>query len=386
MVPPVQPSFEKPVSSHPRFRGAVVGGAGVTLAVAGLWQVNGVLAALGVALCALLALAWVFGRLNLAHLSATFDAPATVAAGAAFPCVLAVRNRRWFWDAFDLCLELELPHRTRAPGRAGWIAAGSAADLELRLAVPTRCHRAAHPLRLWSAFPLGLFEMRRTLVVEHELLVFPRPVTPRGMRALGVLVDAAPRGGSAAGELAGEPRGLRSWRPGDRMKRIDWPASIRAWWHGAGLVSREMDPPGFQPRRCMVLFHSFGTDGSLIRPDRFERALSLASGALRQLQSMGIPARLLADFDGWEDRPSNNRSQLALCQETLARAVRTRGSEAHDVQAAAQRAAPDEVVVAISDMPAASWRQSLPKLPLPPLVVEIPEPRNRGKSARPTAP
>jgi uncharacterized protein (DUF58 family) len=218
---------------------------------------------------------------------------------------------------------------------------------------------------------MGLFEMRRVLLLAHSLVVFPRVVAPEGLRALGVLMDASPVDGAAAGEAVGEPRGLRPWQPGDSPRRVDWPNSIRSWAHGAGLVVRETDPPGFHPRRCVVLFHSFGADGSLIRPDRFEQALSLAAGTLRHLHTLGIPVRLVADFDGWIEHPAATRAQLAVCETVLAKAIRAKGTEAHDLQAAASRTHDDEVLIVFSDMPPGSWRPVLPKLRLPILTPEL---------------
>ncbi len=128
-----------------------------------------------------------------------------------------------------------------------------------------------------------------------------------------------------------------------------------------------------------MLFHSFGADGSLIRPDRFEQALSLASGTLRHLHAAGLPARLIADFDGWKEHPAATRAQAGACQEVLARAVRANGTEAHDVQAAAERAGTDESLIILSDMPAAAWRSVFPKRHLPGIAVDIPA---RGPNRR----
>ena len=357
-----------------------MGGAGLAIFVAGLWRVDGVLAALGLAAWCLLGLAWALGRFNLTRLEVALDGPGKVPAGVTFPALLTLRNPRRFWDAFAIQIELELPAKSRVGGYARWIAAGSAADLELRVAVPERACRDHHPVRLESDFPLGLFEVRRVLVLVHPLLVLPRPLVPLGLRALGVLMDASPVDGASAGEAAGEPRGLRPWQPGDSPRRIDWPTSVRSWARGAGLVVREAEPPGFHPRRCLVLFHSFGADGSLIRPERFERALSLASGALRHLHELGIPVRLLGDFDGWIEHPAATRAQLAACQEVLARATRAAGTEAHNLQAAANRTADDETLVVLSDMPRPAWLAALPKQRLPILTPDL---RRRKQRATP---
>lgn len=360
-----------------------MGGAGLALVVAGLWRVDGVLAALGVGAWCLLGLAWGAGRLNLMGLEVSFDGPDKVPAGVAFPAMLTLRNPRRFWDAFAVGMELELPAKTRVGGRAKWVAASSAADLDLRVAVPERACRDHHPVYLKSGFPLGLFEMWRVLVVAHPLLVLPRPLVPRGLRALGVLMEASPVDGASAGEAAAEPRGPRPWQPGDSPRRIDWPRSVRSWARGAGLVVREAEPPGFHPRRCVVMLHSFGTGGSLIRPERFERALALAAGALRHLHALGIPVRLLADFDGWIDHPAATRAQLASCQEVLARATRAAGTEAHDLRAAALRTADDETLVVLSDMPLAGWLAALPKLRLPSLTPELHASKPRVSPQRP---
>lgn len=380
MIAPVSSSRPQPISSQPSIRGAVVGGIGATLLSVGLWRVDGVLAALGLGACCLLGLAWVLGRLNLQHLEVSLDGPSGVPAGVVFPAVLTLRNWRGYWDAFGIQMELELPGKTRAGGHARWLAAGTATDLELRVAVPIRSFATMHPVRLSSEFPLGLFEMRRVVTLAHTLVVFPRPVAPPGLRALGVLMDASPVSGAAAGEAVGEPRGLRPWQPGDSPRRIDWPSSVRSWAHGAGLLVREADPPGFHPRRCVLLFHSFGADGSLIRPDRFEQALSLVAGTLRHLHTLGIPVRLVADFDGWIEHPAATRAQLAACQTVLAKAVRAKGTEAHDLQAAANRTRDDEVLIVLSDMPPAAWRPALPKLRTPTLTPELRPPKRRRHS------
>ncbi len=363
-------------------RGAVLGGLSAALVIAGLWRVDGVLAALGVAMAVLLGLAWWLARRNLRGLEVSLNGPERTRAGTPCPWEITLKNPRQWLDAFAVRMELHLAGKTRAGGRAGWVAAGTEADLALRVAVPERTWVAAHALRLSSDFPFGFFEAERIVTVPHRLCVTPAPRVPRGLGFAGGRMDAAHALAAAAGEAAGEIRGLRGWRAGDSPRRILWPASLRAMARGAGLVVRECDPPGFRPERCAVVFHSYGTDGGLIRPDRFEKALSLAAGTLRQLHAQGMAARWIADFEDWKPQPSNTRSQVAARLEGMARATRAAGTEAHDLRAALAGIGDDEGLIVISDMEVSGWRAVLPKRRQAAFLVEIPDARRRRQRGR----
>ena len=139
-----------------------------------------------------------------------------------------------------------------------------------------------------------------------------------------------------------------------------WPASLRGLAAGNACIVREMQPPGQAPERCLVLFHSFGTDGSLIRPDRFERAIALVWSVLRQLRAQGVALRFAADFDDWKCHPATRRSHLAACVDLLTRARRAAGTEAHDLQRALALREAAEGLVIVSDMPVDSWKSALP--------------------------
>lgn len=337
-------------------RGAVLGGVGVALTIAGLWRVDGVLASLGLAIGLLLAISRILAKINPSQIEAGLDCAEKVQAGVTFPLTLTLSNRRRWLDAFGLQADFQLAGHTRMNGRAVWVAAGSAADFELRAAVPCRCRPENHRLRLVSDFPFGLFEAVTVLEVRRPLWVLPRPIVPRGLGFRGVVSDNSDHPGSLHGESPGEPRGLRPWRHGDSPRGMNWAATLRSLARGGGLIVRESDPPGFRPLRCVVVFHSFGTDGGLIRPDCFERAISLTAGTLSHLQAQGIPARLLADFDGWKPHACQSRSQLDSCLECLTRARRASGTEAHDLQNILAEVDSEEGLIVISDMPPQAWR------------------------------
>ena len=358
-------------------RGAVLGGLGLAMLVAGLWRVDGVLASLGLAAWCLLGLAWLLAWRNPAGLVVTLHGPRKVVAGSVFPLVLTLVNRNRLMDAFGVRVELNLSGKIRVEGRASWVAAGSAADLEWRTAVPERGWVESHRLRFLSDFPFGLFEAERVVDVPAPLMVLPRPVVPRGLRFSGALMDSPESSGMTAGDGPGETRGLREWRPGDSPRRILWPATLRSLARGAAMVVRETDPPGFCPRRCVVVFHSFGADGGLIRPDRFERAIELTAGTLRQLRTMGMPARLIADFDGWTIRPASKAAQVSACMEVLAKARRAADTEAHDLARTLAGLAEDDGWILISDMPLAAWREMIPPARRDAMVPQIEPTRRR---------
>lgn len=342
-------------------------------------RIDGVLAAMGVAGLILLALAWIVARCNLANLDLSISAPARVFGAAVFPLRLTMRNRRNWIDAFNVDLDLALAGSDSRPAHARWMAAGSAADLTLRTSLPHRGEFHRHPLQLRSSSPLGLVEVRADSHSDAPILVYPRPLTPLELHAPGVLMDAAPLEGSSAGDAPGEPRGLRGYRSGDPIRRIHWSSTIRAHARGAPAVVRENDPPGFHPQHAHVLFHSFASDGELIRPDRFERALSLTCGTLRHLHSLGIPATFCADFEGWRELPATTRTQLSACLVALAGAHRAPDTEVHDLQAALAGVSPARTLIIISDMPASSWLRHLPPRALEPLVIDIHHHAKRGR-------
>lgn len=206
-------------------------------------------------------------------------------------------------------------------------------------------------------------------MIDQEILVFPKPLVPVEFFASGEFDDAWNGEGFQSGDAPGEPRGLRPFRPGDQAKRLHWPATIRSLARGRGPRVREYDPPGLRPRQATVIFHSFGTDNTLIRTDLFERALSLACGTLRHLRGIGVPATLRADFLSWKPRQTFQSEAWSETLAILARANRSEGTEAHDLIAEIESIPQQEALVIISDMPPDAWRHILPNRKA--LIVDI---------------
>ncbi|BCX48920.1 hypothetical protein HAHE_28280 [Haloferula helveola] len=336
-------------------------GAAVALAAAGLLRVDGVLIALGLAAAILAGLAWAVGRWNLRRIDVALEGPPVAQAGEELRFAIRVTNPRRLIDAFALRLQLIGPGGLDESCSLPWVAAGSDAAGEVRAVIPDRGAGDSVEARITSIFPCGLFRFERRLRIPHGMLILPRPVVPPELLEGAGSRNAGDRRRPGYRETMGELRGLRDYRPGDPAKLIAWPSSLRSTAQGGGVLVREMDPPGFQPERVVLIFHSYGADGALIRPDRFERAVSLAWGSVRHLQSKRVPVVWIADFEEWVPREIDGRTALGQLGEALARAKRSKGTEAHEVEA--RLADFRGEVLLVSDMPPSSWCRLTAEVP-----------------------
>ncbi len=359
-------------------RGAAFLGAAVALTVAGLLLIDGVLISLGAAGFLLIAMVFLFGRWNLTKIDLQLTAPGRVFADTPFHLRLTQQNRRNLFDAYGIDLELRLSKAAKIHSHAPWTAARSSSTSKLRGSISKRGAVSQHPCDLGSSFPLGLFHFTKKTSVSQEILVFPKPLVPKEFFASGEFDDASDGAGSQAGDAPGEPRGLRPYRPGDRAKQIHWPTTIRSIARGRSPRVREYDPPGLRPRQATVIFHSFGTDHTLIRTDLFERALSLVCGTLRHLRGIGVPTTLRADFLSWKPQPTFQSDTWSQTLTLLARAQRAPDTEAHDLVAEIDALPPEQSLVIISDMPTDAWRHILPDRKL--LVIDIRQHRHGKKN------
>ena len=328
-------------------RGAALLGGSLALTVAGMLKIDGALIAIGLAGLILLILTILLGRCNLALLKGEIEAPARIFADQTFDFRLRLWNRKNFFDAHDVEIRLLLSEKADIRSHSKWTAARSHSEVKLRGSIPTRGAVSRHGLQLQSAFPLGLLKHRRKLMIHQEILVFPKALLPKEIFSDGKFDESWHGEGQQAGESPGEPRGLRPFQPGDAAKNIHWPATIRALARGRMPHVRETDPPGLRPRRATVLFHSYGTDGTLIRTDHFERALSLLCGTLQHLRRIGVPASLKADFLSWKKQSTFQNSAWRETLTLLARAKRAGDTEAHDLTAIIEAAPPEDSEVGL---------------------------------------
>lgn len=332
---------------------------------------DGVMAAMGLAVGVLFVVTWVLGRMNLAHLSLHYRGPRRVEAGKGFRSKLVLVNGERALDGFWIEFRMSMLGERNFTAKSPWVSGRGTAAVEDRPVLKKRGLARIHAGRLHSGFPLGLMVFTRAVKVAAEIGVLPAPVIPRDLYPGGFLLDGAPSGGARHFGGGGEWKGLRERRGGDGLRRIAWAASLRSEAAGGVMLVREDEPPGSQAEGCLVVFHSYGGDGNLIRPDRFEKAISLMYGTLLALVERGMPVRWIADFDGWKENEVRTRRQLAESRERLMLAVRARGTEAHNFISAVGRADVRECVVVVSDMPRDSWDGFVPALSIPPVLVDV---------------
>lgn len=332
---------------------------------------DGVMAAMGVSVGVLFVVAYVLGRMNLRPLALAYRGPSRVEAGKGFSGKLTLTNGSGFLDSLWIEFGIDLMGEAVVSGKVLWIAGGGVAEVEGRPVLRTRGLRSAQRSWVRSGFPLGLMLFSKKLTVEAEIGVLPKAIVPRSLTLRGYLLDGAPLGGSKHFGGIGEWKGLRERRGGDGLRRIAWAASLRSEAAGGAILVREDEPPGSQAEGCLVVFHSYGGDGDLIRPDRYEKALSLFCGALGHFVGGGMPVRWIADFNGWEEGTLKTRRQLAGVRESMLGVKRASGTEAHDLIAALGRAYEYECVVVVSDMPRPGWEGFVPDSEIAPVLVDI---------------
>ncbi|MFK7850161.1 MAG: DUF58 domain-containing protein [Akkermansiaceae bacterium] len=351
--------------------GLIFAGLAAALLGVGIWRVDGEMAAMGLAASVLLLLVWVFGRMNLKGLVLEYRGPQRVEAGKRFQGEICVRNKRRFLDVFWVEFGIRLNGEKELSARVNWLESGGSATISKRVSLKKRNLQIEQRGWVRSIFPLGLMRFERLVSVEGETGVLPRTKVPEELQFSGFLNDGPPMGSSKQFGGIGEWKGLTEWRGGDSMKKIAWAASLKSEMSGGGLLVRRYEPPGSQVESCVVVFHSLGGEGNLIRPDRFEKSLSLLSGVASYLCGWGVPIELIADFRSWERLEIRNKSQLAGFREELILAERVGWTEVHDLRSSFSGVKKNQCLVVISDMPAKAWEGILPDLPLEPVVVDI---------------
>ena len=140
-------------------------------------------------------------------------------------------------------------------------------------------------VRISTNFPFGI--IRRSIIVSQpgRVLVYPRLYRLR-RDLLASTASRDPMGGRMSRQAGGSEEfyGLREYRYGDSMRRIDWKRSA----HARKLLSREMTRPS--PPKLMVMLDLRRRDDE---PDEeAETAISLAASVICEAHLQGYAVGL----------------------------------------------------------------------------------------------
>ena len=162
--------------------------------------------------------------------------------------------------------------------------AGQTVAVHYELPTSRRGEFTIGPLAIITRDPFGLWQGRRPVGGELNLLVYPRihPVAPRPAGRTrhieGPVSDTAPRGTTTF-------HSLREYVPGDDVRRIHWRSTARL---GELMVREHVDTS--LPSTVVVL----DTRADRYVGDGFEEAVDVAASVIASSQQHGFPVQLVA--------------------------------------------------------------------------------------------
>lgn len=281
-----------------------------------------------------------------------------------------LENRKWLpmpWFEWRLgvadVVEVEGESLAAAvvPGRSWIVKRGALGWWERRnwkftLRPSERGYHSIGPATIRSADLLGLFPRTLEDDSEDHVTVFPRVFS---LQELGLPADRPFGERKGRNRLYEDPlriAGLRDYRPGDPMRRIDWKATARR----GDLQSRVYDPSATQQLYIMLNIDTMEHSWEGYLKDELERAVSVAASVAVWAAGERFSIGLLAN-GAYPDAdrpirlaPSRSREQLTRILEALAVVQSlTTGDLAGTIKREAGRlAAGSTVVVVASLMPA----------------------------------
>lgn len=202
-------------------------------------------------------------------------------------------------------------------GAMGWYERRS---WQVKASAGIRGHHQVGPATIRSSDLFGVFPRVHADEVVDHLLVFPRVYT---LDELGLPAErpfGERKGGSRIFEDPLRISGLREYRPGDPLKRIDWKATAR----GGDLMSRVYEPSATQQLYIALNIDTLEHAWEGYLKDELERAVSAAASVAvwgaGQRYSVGLLANgSFPDADRpMRLAPSRSREQLTKLLEALA--------------------------------------------------------------------
>ncbi len=356
--------------------GAFVIWSGLAMLAAGVFRYDGTLIWLGLAALGAVGVARWWAPRNLAGLAVSRRRPARVFAGEPFVFSLTVTRpvrAGWALPRTGCGVEIRdpwLPRRGAGLSLGTGLVAGETAAGERRSRLVRRGRDGRTTFELRSRFPMGIFLTAarghlhdETLARDGGVLVYPQPLLPEALRR-DLEMAWLDRRHSQGFEIepGDEFRGIRAYRSSDPVKAVHWPATARA----GSLMVREWDPPAPRPQRYGMILHTLERGGRLLRPDRWETALRVATGLITHCRDRQIALAFIDETGGGAAPAVSGRGArlrmpeqepYAAGLERLALARRgTLKHEARLLDAVGELATSCDRLFVISDVPLRLWR------------------------------
>jgi uncharacterized protein (DUF58 family) len=176
------------------------------------------------------------------------------------------------------------------------------------------------PTRLRSGDLFGLFPREKFMDDTDTLSVLPRLVDLGDTPLPFLRPFGSAKGGSPLFEDQSRMAGVRDYRPGDPLKRIDWKATARR----GGLQSRLFDPSATASLVIALNADTFSHSWEGYDPLLLERAVSVAASLAALADERGLAAGLMVNCSQpGADRPimvpaGRDPAQLTRVLEALA--------------------------------------------------------------------
>lgn len=280
-------------------RGAVYLGLMTSVALASAFKGNNLLLAVFCVLFGLFLVSAALTWLTARNLILTRVVPETAALGEVFPVVLRIHNAKKIAPA--VCLRIE--DRLSYEGRPALL---QPTPVWLPLAKPGGRVRGSYyvtahergwaklgPFSVTSEFPPRLFTARSAAGGEDRFLVVPKigAFNRRLVSHLMAKADYSPLVSRDAAPGEDEFAGLREYRHGDPLRRVDWKMSARL--PSGRLLVREYEAP--RARDAVVLLDTFlPNPNDQRRRSRLERAIVFAATLADHLLSEQFVVRFRA--------------------------------------------------------------------------------------------
>jgi uncharacterized protein (DUF58 family) len=247
---------------------------------------------------------------------------------------VSLANRKWLplpWYEWRLAVadaihvEHESLSAAAVPGMSWIVRTGALGWYErrtwrLNVRSEDRGYHAIGPGTVRSADIFGLFPRGLEQPAREHLLVFPRVF---GLPELGLPADRPFGERKGTTRLYEDPlriAGLREYRPGDSLRRIDWKATARS----GDLQSRVYDPAATEQLYVLLNIDTMEHSWEGYLKDELERAVSVAASvavwAAEQRYAVGLLANgAYPDADRpIRVPPSRSREQITRILEALA--------------------------------------------------------------------